>query len=152
MSNKGEIAKEYFLAGYNCAQAVALAFCDEIGLDKALIASLTSGFGGGMGRMREVCGSVSGAVFVLSAIEGYSNPKDNERKKQLYQSIQEIGRQFKDENGSIICRELLGLSTNDFDHPTPSERTAQYYKKRPCAEIVKSSANILEQYIIENKK
>lgn len=150
--NKGELAKEYFLKGYNCAQAVALAFSDEIGLDKDMIARLTSGYGGGMGRMREVCGSVSGAVFVLSALNGYDNPKDNDKKKQFYADIQTIGNGFKNENGSIICRELLGLDKNGFDNPTPSDRNEQYYKKRPCSEIVKSCANILEQFLIENNK
>lgn len=149
---KGEIAKAYFLEGYNCAQAVALSFSDEIGMDKDTIAMLTSGYGGGMGRMREVCGSVSGAVFVLSALRGYSNPKDTDGKKELYADIQVIGSRFKDKNGSVVCKELLGLSNKVFDNPAPSERTEQYYKKRPCAELVKSSADILEQYLKENNK
>lgn len=149
---KGEIAKAYFLEGYNCAQAVALSFSDEIGMDKDTIAMLTSGYGGGMGRMREVCGSVSGAVFVLSALRGYSNPKDTNGKKELYADIQVIGSRFKDKNGSVVCKELLGLSNKGFDNPAPSERTEQYYRKRPCAELVESSADILEQYLKENNK
>lgn len=144
---RGDRAKALFQEGYNCSQAVALAFSDVIGMDNETIAKLTSGYGGGMGRMREVCGSVSGAVFVLSALNGYNNPSDNNAKKNLYAKIQELGSEFKNENGSVVCRELLGLSNNGFDTPTPEQRTQQYYQKRPCADIVKSCADILESQL-----
>lgn len=150
--DRGEVAQGYFLEGYNCAQAVALAFSDKLPLDKDTIATLTSGYGGGMGRMREVCGAMSGAVFVISSLYGYSNPKDNDTKKMLYASIQSIGNEFKNENGSIICKELLGLDIKGFDKPSPKERTSEYYKKRPCKDIVKSSAEIVERFINENNK
>lgn len=146
---RGDKAKEFFLAGYNCSQAVALAFGDLLNMDDNTIARLTSGFGGGMGRMREVCGSVSGAAFVLSVLKGYDDPKDNESKKALYEIIQKVGNEFKEQNGSVVCRELLGLDAKGFGNPTPSERTQKYYKKRPCAELVKCSADILEQVLNE---
>lgn len=145
--NRGEIAKGYFLQGYNCAQAVAMAYDDIIGIDKDTIAKLVSGYGGGMGRMREVCGAVSGAVFVISNVHGYSDASDKEAKMALYTIIQQFGEKFKDANGSIICRELLELNKKGFDSPTPSERTAEYYKKRPCSELVEISASILEDFI-----
>lgn len=147
---RGDKAKEYFLEGYNCAQAVALAYSDYLEMDKDAIARLISGFGGGMGRMREVCGAVSGAVFVMSMLYGYSNPKDNDTKMDLYSKIQKVGADFKNENGSIVCRELLELQKKGFDSPTPEARTGEYYKKRPCPELVKSSADLLEQFIGNN--
>lgn len=149
---RGDKAQQYFLQGYNCAQAVALAYEDMLTMDKDTIAKLNSGYGGGMGRMREVCGAMSGAVFVMSALFGYSDSADNNGKKELYSDIQKIGKRFKDENGSVVCRELLGLTKNGFDAPTPDKRTDTYYKKRPCKDIVKSSADILEQYINQKNK
>lgn len=150
--SKGDIAKSYFEQGYNCSQAVALAFADEIGMDSNMIARLTGGFGGGIGRMREVCGTVSGTAFVLSALYGYSDPKDNEIKAKLYNQIQKVAGEFKDENGSVVCRELLGLTKSGFDNPQPEKRTDKYYKKRPCGELVKMSADILEKFIADNSQ
>ena len=129
--SKGDIAKSYFEQGYNCSQAVALAFADEIGMDSNMIARLTGGFGGGMGRMREVCGTVSGTAFVLSALYGYSDPTDADTKAQLYADVQKVAGEFKEENGSVVCRELLGLTKSGFDNPQPEKRTDKYYKKRP---------------------
>lgn len=150
--SKGEEARKYFEQGYNCSQAVALAFADEIGMDKDTIARLTGGFGGGMGRMREVCGTVSGTVFVMSALYGSSDPNDRETKAKLYSDIQQVAGEFKAENGSVVCRELLGLSQGGFDSPTPEKRTDKYYKKRPCSELVKISADLLENFIAENSQ
>lgn len=150
--SKGDIAKSYFEQGYNCSQAVALAFADEIGMDSKMIARLTGGFGGGMGRMREVCGTVSGTAFVLSALYGYSDPTDVTAKAQLYADVQKVAGEFKDENGSVVCRELLGLTKSGFDNPQPEKRTDKYYKKRPCGELVKMSADILEKFIADNSQ
>lgn len=150
--SKGDIAKSYFEQGYNCSQAVALAFADEIGMDSNMIARLTGGFGGGMGRMREVCGTVSGTAFVLSALYGYSDPTDVTAKAQLYADVQKVADEFKDENGSVVCRELLGLTKSGFDNPQPEKRTDSYYKKRPCGELVKMSADILEKFIADNSQ
>lgn len=150
--SKGNIAKSYFEQGYNCSQAVALAFADEIGMDSSMIARLTGGFGGGMGRMREVCGTVSGTAFVLSALYGYSDPTDADAKAQLYADVQKVAGEFKEENGSVVCRELLGLTKSGFDNPQPEKRTDKYYKKRPCGELVKMSADILEKFIADNSQ
>ncbi len=144
---KGEKAKELFLQGYNCAQAVALAYEDMLDIPSEQIAKLVSGFGGGIARMREVCGSVSGAVFVISSLYGYNDPKDFDGKKQLYCDIQYFCKEFQKANGSIVCRELLGLDSKGADTPSPEPRTDSYYKKRPCAELIKSSADILEKFI-----
>lgn len=150
--SKGNIAKSYFEQGYNCSQAVALAFADEIDMDSNMIARLTGGFGGGMGRMREVCGTVSGTAFVLSALYGYSDPTDADAKAQLYADVQKVAGEFKEENGSVVCRELLGLTKSGFDNPQPEKRTDKYYKKRPCGELVKMSADILEKFIADNSQ
>lgn len=144
-----EKAEELFYEGYNCAQAVALAFSDMLDFNREQIALMVSGFGGGIGRMREVCGSVSGAVFVLSCLYGYNDPKNFDGKKQLYADIQKFCKEFENENGSIICRELLGLQTKGAASPVPEKRTKEYFTKRPCAQIIKSSANILEKFISE---
>lgn len=148
--NRGVIAKEKFAQGYNCSQSVALAFADYLGMDEPVIARLTSGFGGGMGRMREVCGAVSGMTFVMSALYGYDDPKAFEEKAELYKKIQAVANEFKNENGSIVCRELLALQTKDADSPTPEKRTEVYYRKRPCPELVKIAADIIEDFIAKN--
>ncbi|MGN1419918.1 MAG: C-GCAxxG-C-C family protein [Eubacterium sp.] len=138
--NKKEYAESLFKSGYNCSQSVAVAFAEETGLDKELVARLTVGFGGGVGRMREVCGAVSGMAFVISALY-------NEDKGNIYKRVQEVANEFRKENGSVVCRELLGLSINGADSPVPEPRTDAYYKKRPCVELVGMSADILEGYI-----
>ena len=140
---KGEKAKELFMSGCNCSQAVAAAFCDEMKLDEGLVKRLTIGFGGGVGRMREVCGAVSGMAFVISAVYG-------EDKAKIYERVQAVAGEFKQENGSVVCRELLGLSIKGADSPTPEERTSSYYKKRPCPELVEIAADILEKYLKNN--
>ena len=139
----GMKAAELFLEGYNCAQAVAVAFCDVTGLDEKQSARMVSSFGGGMGRLREVCGAVSGMFFVLGVLYGYDTPDDT-IKKRLYTDVQELGDQFRAENGSIICREILNNPPSD---PNPSPRTAEYYAKRPCARMVLTAARLLDRFI-----
>jgi C_GCAxxG_C_C family probable redox protein len=117
-------------------------------MDKDVVAMAVSGFGGGMGRMREVCGCVSGMVFVISNLYGYIDPKDVEGKKSLYKKINEVAEKYKELNGSIICSELLGLSKND--GIVPEKRNEEYYKKRPCSELCEIAGNILEKFIEEN--
>lgn len=148
MINHREKAKENFMAGYNCAQSVLLAFCDETGLDRETAARLASSFGGGMGRLREVCGAVSGMFMAAGMIKGYDDPKDQDGKKAQYKLVQELAGRFSDQNGSIICRELLGLTVHA-DSPIPSERTEEYYQKRPCAELVADAAEILERMLYD---
>ena len=145
--DRGTKAAELFLNGYNCAQAVAVAFSDITGLDEALSARLASSFGGGMGRMREVCGAVSGMLMVAGILYGYDTPGDDNVKKAHYALVQSMAGQFRQENGSIICREILKNPPSD---PAPSPRTAEYYASRPCARMVYTAASILEAYIKEH--
>ncbi|MBE6211390.1 MAG: C_GCAxxG_C_C family protein [Rikenellaceae bacterium] len=145
-------ARNFFTSGYNCAQAVALAYDDIIGAEGQTIARLTASFGGGMSRLREVCGAVSGMAFVAGSLIPADNPLDIAAKRQNYALMQSFAEAFRKENGSIVCRELLGLSQQK-DEPTPSERTTEYYRKRPCVEYVATAARIIGEHIagIETK-
>ena len=143
---KEERAKVFFKEGYNCAQSVFLAFSDEFEIDKETILKLTSSFGGGMGRLREVCGAVSGMFLVAGMLHGYTDPDDNRAKTEHYRRIQKLASQFKEIHGSIICRDLLGL-TKTSDKPNPEQRTADYYRKRPCIQLVSDAVGILERMI-----
>lgn len=147
---KSEKAVELFKSGYNCSQAVFGAFAEELGLDFETALVISSSFGGGMGRMREVCGAVSGMFMAAGMKYGYSDPKDNEVKKEHYRLIQELAEKFKERNHYIVCRQLLGLEGNDSNY-VPSERTKEYYKKRPCAELVRDAAEIFEEYLETHK-
>lgn len=147
-----ELAVNNFLAGYNCSQAVLLAFAKDIGLDENIAKKLSSSFGGGMGRLREVCGALSGAFMVIGFIYGDYPLKDNVKKAEHYKKVQEIAAKFKEYNGSIICKELLGLNLKGADNYVPEIRTNGYYKKRPCPEIIRKSAQILDElYFSDNK-
>lgn len=152
--SRGDRARELFREGYNCSQAVTLAFADELearGISKEMAAGLASSFGGGLGRLREVCGCVSGMALVCGALEGYTDPKAAAEKQDHYKKIQELVTTFKNENGSYICRELLaGINTDT--NPVPEARTESYYKKRPCAELAACAADILERHLKENQK
>ena len=148
--NRSDKAKELFEGGCNCCQAVFCAFSEETNLSVEDAMRLSAGFGGGMGRMREVCGAVSGMIMVLSNKFASTDPNDHEKKKALYALIQKAVGDFREENGSIICRELLGLSEG-VSSPVPEKRTDTYYKKRPCAELVHCAAAIAEKYLEENK-
>ena len=140
-------AAELFLSGYNCAQSVAVAFHEELGLTEAQAAKMASAFGGGMGRMREVCGAVSGMLLVLSCLYGYDTPGDDASKKVLYTQVQELAAKFREENGSIICREILKNPPSD---PNPTPRTADFYAKRPCAKMVMTAARLMDEFIGEH--
>ena len=144
MGDRANRAYELFKQGYNCSQAVFMAFCDKYGIDEENAAVLASSFGGGMGRMREVCGAFSGMLLVNSMETGSADASDYEAKKANYASVQALAARFKEENGSLICRELLGL-INQQESAAPEKRTEQYYQKRPCAEIVRAAAEILEE-------
>ena len=150
MIDHAEKARALFLQGYNCAQAVACAFGDVTGLDGELTARMTSSFGGGLARLREVCGTVSGAALVLGIVRGYSDPADQDAKKAHYARVQEFARRFREQNGSIICRELLN-GTDTVPGLVPEARTAEYYKKRPCPELVYCAAKILEEMLGEER-
>lgn len=146
MSTHSKKAEELFRQGYNCSQAVVGAFCDETGLDFKTSLKLSSSFGGGMGRLREVCGAVSGMFMVAGIKYGYTEPTDQKAKAEHYSLIQLLAERFKEENGSIVCKELLGLEIKS-DNPVPEDRTEGYYKKRPCVELVCQAAEILDEYI-----
>ena len=134
---------ELFLQGYNCAQSVAMAFSDMTGIDEKTYARLVSPFGGGMGRMREVCGAVSGMFFVVGQLYGYDAPNPA-AQKQCYATVQMLAEKFRAEAGSIICRDILKNPPSD---PAPTPRSAEYYKQRPCARMVMLAADILDAYI-----
>lgn len=144
MSQRSERAKALFLEGYNCAQAVVGAFSEELSTDFGTLMKTVSSFGGGMGRLREVCGAVSGMFFVAGALFGYSDPKAKEEKTEHYRLIQTLAAKFREKNGSIVCRELLGEGGKQVTH-IPAERTQAYYKKRPCAELVSDAVLVLEE-------
>lgn len=143
-------ARELFLGGYNCAQAVFIAYRDLAAIDEQTAATIAAPFGGGMGRLREVCGAVSGMTMCAGYLAPNALPKDNENKKKCYATVQELAEKFREENGSIVCRELLGLSQHK-DNPTPSERTTEYYRKRPCVEYVATAARIVGEKINQNE-
>ena len=146
MKDYGDRAERLFREGYNCAQSVLLAFSDVTGLEDDTALRMSSSFGGGLGRMREVCGAVSGAAMVLGLVRGYSNPEDHQAKREHYALVQEFARRFKEKNGSIICRELLS-GTNTKKGNGPEERTAAYYHKRPCAELCRQAAEIVGEML-----
>lgn len=147
----GEKAHQLFLAGYNCSQAVLCAFCEDVGLNETVARAISSSFGGGMGRLREVCGALSGAFMILGLKYGGYDPKDQQKKKIHYHRIQEFAALFRQQNGSIICREMLGLKAGP-DSATPEQRTLEYYRKRPCPEIVACTADLLADYIRKLEK
>ena len=144
---KAMLAAELFVKGYNCAQAIAVAFCDEIGMTQDAAAKMASSFGGGMGGMREVCGAVSGMLLVAGILYGYDVPNDDVSKKAHYVRVQQLAGEFRQQIGTIICREILDNPSTD---PNPSPRTEEYYRVRPCARMVYTAAQILDDYIRAN--
>ena len=150
MSKHAQKAMALFKEGYNCSQAVIGAFCEELDLDFETAVKIASSFGGGMGRLREVCGAVSGMFMAAGMKYGYTDINDKQAKTEHYKLIQELAERFKRENGSMICRELLGLEKGP-DQPAPEDRTEAYYKKRPCIELVGCAAKIMEE-IIQSKE
>ena len=146
--SRGDKAYEFFTNGYNCSQSVTLAYSDLFGMEPEQLAKISGGFGGGMGRMREVCGAFSGIVMVLSQAYGYTDPKDTVGKKALYEKIRVAAEQFKKDNGSIICKELLGLEKPE-KTAQPDARTSEYYQKRPCPLLCKYAAELAEKMLKE---
>ena len=147
----GSEAKRLFLMGYNCAQAVFCAFCDETGLDIDAAARMASSFGGGMGRLREVCGTMSGALLALGMIRGYADPADPRAKAAHYRLVQEYARCFRERNGAIVCRELLkNVPVTPGDTPEP--RTPEFYARRPCLRLAGEAAAILDGMLREENE
>ncbi len=143
-----EEARRLFLEGYNCAQAVFCAFRDETGLRIDAAARMSSSFGGGMGRLREVCGTVSGALLALGMLRGYDDPKDPQAKAAHYRLVQEYARRFREINGTIVCRELL-RDVPVTSGGTPEPRTPEFYARRPCLRLAGEAAAILEKMLKE---
>ena len=139
---------ELFKSGYNCAQAVAGAFADLYDVPQEVAFKMSASFGGGMGRMRLTCGAVSG-MFLLAGLEnGCATTESPEKRALNYALVQELAAKFKEENGSIICAELLGLRTGKTESATPNARTKEYYKSRPCAMMVESACRIYAQSVL----
>lgn len=149
--NRAVRAVNYFLEGYNCCQSVFLAFADRYGIDGETALKLSCSFGGGMGRMRQVCGAVSGMALVCGLETGNTDAKDKQKKTENYGRMRRLAEAFREKNGSIVCGELLGLSEQmkKEEGAAPSDRTAEYYKKRPCKELVRCAAEILEREFTE---
>lgn len=144
-------ARELFTSGYNCSQSLFMAYADLFELEPRLAATLSAPLGGGMGRLREVCGAVSGMALVAGFAIPAADPTDRDAKAANYTLVQHFAEAFRRENGAIVCRELLGLSVQK-EEPTPAERTAEYYRKRPCVEYVASAARIVGEWLKAREK
>ena len=142
-------AVQNFMQGYGCCQSVVAAFADLYGMDEVMAKRVGAGFGGGVGRMRMMCGAVSGIVVLVGLDCGQTEGGDREGKAACYRVVQELLGRFKERNGSVICAELLGLNGCPVVPTTyqPDERNAEYYHKRPCARKVESAARIFAEYL-----
>ncbi len=148
MTDHAKRAEELFCSGCNCAQAIFCAYEDLTGYSHEDAMRISSSFGGGLGRLREVCGTMSGAAMVAGVLWGYDETDNDKVKAAHYKLIQDIADRFKAKYGTIICRDLLKGIAND-TNPVPDARTAEYYKKRPCARFVAAMAEILDEIIAE---
>lgn len=145
-------AVELFMSGYNCSQSVVAAFADMYGFTQDQALRMSASFGGGIGRMREICGAACG-MFLLAGLEtGATEASDREGKAANYAVVQELAVEFKKRKGSLICRELLGLRKKEPVSAMPEERNAQYYSKRPCARMVEEAAKIWSEYLERHPK
>jgi C_GCAxxG_C_C family probable redox protein len=150
--NRIQRAVELFKSGYNCSQSVVAAFADLYGFTEEQALRMSASFGGGIGRMRQTCGAACG-MFLLAGLDtGAVDAEDRVGKSHNYEVVQQLAERFKAENGSLICAELLGLSTTAAHRDTQAEpRTDLYYKKRPCVEMVETAARIFADYLIEKE-
>ena len=142
-------AENHFIEGYNCTQAVVLAFSDLFDFDKETMIKMASPFGGGMGRLRETCGAFSGVLFILGLLEGYSGPEFGKVKNDLYAKVQLLGKDIENEFGSLRCRDLLGKKGPDT--PISPLRDENFYKTRPCCRIIGYSAYVLAKFLKDNR-
>lgn len=141
-------AGELFKCGYNCAQSVFAAHAAKFGIDTDTALKLSAPLGGGVGRMREVCGAFSACAMLLGLKKASSEPSA-ERKKEIYELTQKLAEEFKRENGSIICRDILNLQKDAPTPPTPDTRTAEYYAKRPCLRVVESADALARKFLAQ---
>lgn len=146
-------ARDLFHKGFNCSQSVFASCCDLYDMDEATALRVAASFGGGIGRMRMVCGAASGMFLLAGMHNGSCQEGDAEGKKQNYALVQQLANDFKTENGSLICADLLGLAPqHTIPSPVPAERNSEYYQKRPCVDMVASAVRIfLETINNENK-
>ena len=154
MKSRTEQAVELFKEGFNCSQSVFAAYADLFGMDKETALRVSASFGGGIGRMREVCGAANGMFLVAGMLTGATEGKDQEAKKNNYEVVQRLAAEFKKENrGTYICRELLGLNKDGtkiaLGDTTPEARTEEYYKKRPCLKTIEGAAAIVERMLLD---
>lgn len=140
-------ARNYFLEGYNCSQSVFCAFADRFGLDEETAKKISAGLGGGVGRMREVCGAVSASAMVLGSICAPTDGSDNESKMRNYELVRKFSDRFLERQASVVCREILKLGVKMENTAKPDDRTAEYYRNRPCLKVVEDAAEILEEMI-----
>lgn len=151
MGERAQKARELFFEGYNCTQAVVGAFADIFGMDTETAMRFSEGMGGGMGRMRMTCGAVSGMALVAGLKLSTGKPGDLETRSKVYAKVREMAAAFEEKNGSIICRELLGAAMPKDNGARPEDRTAQYYKKRPCPGCIYDCAEIVEKCLFEDE-
>lgn len=153
LDDRVQRAVDNFMQGYGCCQSVVAAFADIYGLDDNLAKRIGAGFGGGVGRMRMMCGAVSGIVTLVGLDCGQTEGSDREGKSACYRVVQQLLERSRQQNGSIICAELLGLNGYERAHSSyvASERTAEYYKQRPCAAKVESAARLFAQYLADKE-
>ncbi|MBR3836192.1 MAG: C_GCAxxG_C_C family protein [Clostridia bacterium] len=147
MSERVERAVELFKSGFNCSQSVFAAFAGEFGMDEETALKVSAGLGGGVGRSREVCGAVSAAAMLVGFKYGATDGDDAEAKQRCYQVVQQIIAEFRQDNPSIVCRELLELNEGAHTDPKPEARTQQYYQKRPCVQLVEDAARAVEKIL-----
>ena len=148
MNNYSEKVVENFKTGYNCAQSVFLAFAKDCGVEDDTALKLASSFGGGMGRLREVCGAVTAMFAIAGLKKGYISVNNDDAKAEHYKLIQKLAEDFKVQHKTIICRELLGLPDGESD-PTPSKRNEEYYQDRPCENFIRTAAIIIEKELLD---
>ena len=150
-SERQQRAEQFFLDGYNCCQAVLLAFEDILDADRSTLLRMASGFGGGIARLREVCGAFSAMAMIAGFLSPAEDPSDMNQRRDNYALVQKFAARFKEEKGSVVCREILGMRKpapgEGFENPMPSQRTPEYYKTRPCAATVGFAAKIVAEYL-----
>ena len=149
MLSRVEEAVKTFESGYNCAQSVFATYADLFGIDKETALKMSSSMGGGIGRMREVCGVVSAMALLAGLKEGNTDPENEEAKETIYLLTRQMADKFKEKHGTIICRELLGIDGME-KSAKPSERTDSYYNSRPCSKLVATAAGIVEEMLLED--
>lgn len=146
---RAQAAERNFRSGYNCAQSTVLAFADLVPIDRDVLARLASSFGGGMGRLREVCGAVTGMFMIAGMLCGYETPESGPIKADHYARIQQLAAAFEAQFGTILCRDLLGRGPGK-EEPVPEARTEAYYQSRPCGRAIRTAVQILQEYLEEN--